>query len=507
MSEDDANTTPTLAAPESGVTVRMYRTGGIGDCFLLAFRATDGTARYMLIDCGVHKATSGGADRLRTIVRDIAQATGNRLHVVVATHEHWDHLSGFQFAESLFDEIQIDQVWVAWTEDRSDELANRLREKHAFALRALTAALARLKAVDDAWATPIEQVLDFQGEIDPVLGISTTAGQMDYVHRRVAAPHYCQPGEPPLCVPGVKGVRIFVLGPPRDEALLSRSDPSTTDSEVYERPLALEEPMAFYLAAVAGEDPHGLTDDQNERWQRSRPFDRTHRLPLGDPDRLGPYRAFFQEWYGFGPDQEGVGPSWRRIDTDWLAAAGSLALDLDNDTNNTCLVLAIELVDSGKVLLFAADAQVGNWLSWHDVEWFLEHEEGVEMVTGGDLVWRTVLYKVGHHASHNATLREKGLEMMEQPDLVALIPVYEEQAAKMGKKGWAMPFPPLLVRLEEKTRGRVVRADTGLPQDAGELPADAWQAFCAQAVEDPGGLWIDYTVTGEGPSQPGAGGC
>jgi hypothetical protein len=495
MSEEGANATPTMAAPESGITVRMYRTGGIGDCFLLAFRATDNTARYMLIDCGVHKATTGGADRLRAIVRDIAQATGNRLHVVVATHEHWDHLSGFQFAESLFDDIQIDQVWVAWTEDRSDDLANRLREKHAFAFQALTAALARLKAADDPWATAIEQVLDFHGELDPVLGISTTAGQMAYVHQRVAAPHYCQPGEPPLYVPDVEGVRIFVLAPPRDEALLSRSDPSTTDSEVYERPLALEEPMAFYLAAVAGADPHDLTDDQNELWQRSRPFDRTYSLPPDDPGGQGPHHPFFREWYGSGPDQEGVGPAWRRIDTEWLAAAGSLALDLDNDTNNTCLVLAIELVDSGKVLLFAADAQVGNWLSWHDVEWFLEHEEGVEMVTGGDLLRRTVLYKVGHHASHNATLRERGLEMMEQPDLVALIPVSEEQAAKMGQNGWAMPFPPLLARLEEKTRGRVLRADTGLPEDAGELSADEWHTFRAHAVEEPGGLWIDYTVT------------
>ena len=40
-------------------------------------------------------------------------------------------------------------------------------------------------------------------------------------------------------------------------------------------------------------------------------------------------------------------------------------------TNNTSLVLAIERIADGKVLLFPADAQEGNWLSWHDVaiEW------------------------------------------------------------------------------------------------------------------------------------------
>jgi hypothetical protein len=494
MSTETSHPEPTLAAPPSGVTVRMYRTGGIGDCFLLAFRADDGTGRYMLIDCGVHNATKGGADRLRKIARDIRQAAGQRLHVLVGTHEHWDHLSGFQYAESVFDDMQVDQVWVAWTEDRSDDLANKLREKHAFALQALAMALARLAEVDDAWTPAIRRVLEFHGEFDAELGISTTAGQMEYVDQRVEAPHYCQPGEPPLRVPEVEDVRIYVLGPPRDEELLSRSDPSTTDSEVYERAVSLEGPMAFYLAAVAGATPDDLSDDQRELWERSRPFDRDRCLPLDDPEGQGQHQTFFQRWYGFGPDEPGTGPTWRRIDTDWLAAAGSLALDLDDDTNNGCLVLAIELVGSGKVLLFPADAQVGNWLSWHDLVWFHEQEEGVEMVSGGDLVRRTVLYKVGHHGSHNATLREKGLELMEQPDLVALLPVYEEQAAKMGTQGWAMPFPPLLERLEQKTQGRILRADLGAPEKPEALTAEEWDAFCSQVVEDPGGLWIQITV-------------
>ncbi len=491
-----ANANARMAAPDSGVTVRMYRPGGIGDCFLLAFRATDGTPRYVLIDCGVLMATGGGAARLRSIAQDIAQATDHKLHVVVATHEHWDHLSGFQYAEATFTQIQFEQVWVAWTEDRSDELANKLRQKHAFALRALSAAVARLEGEQDPWAPTIRRVLEFRQGEAPELGISTTAGQMDYVRTRVPAPHYCRPGEAPLRVPDVEGVRVYVLGPPRDEELLSQSDPSTVDSEVYERPLALEEPTAFYLAALAGTDVDSLTDEQRELWERSRPFDRTFSLPLDEPQKQGAHHAFFRERYGFGPDEEGVGPVWRRVDTEWLAAAGTLALDLDDDTNNGCLVLAVELVESGQVLLFAADAQVGNWLSWHDLVWFHQGEDGVEMVTGGDLVRHTVLYKVGHHASHNATLREKGLELMEHPDLVALIPVYEEQAKKMGKKGWEMPFGPLLERLEDKAKGRVLRTDDGVPQESESLSAEEWAAFRGRVVEDPGGLWIEYTVPG-----------
>jgi hypothetical protein len=61
-------------------------------------------------------------------------------------------------------------------------------------------------------------------------------------------------------------------------------------------------------------------------------------------------------------------------------------------------VLAFELGKGGKVLLFAADAQRGNWISWKD---------GDQTITATDLLDRTVVYKVGHHGSHNATLNGK----------------------------------------------------------------------------------------------------
>jgi hypothetical protein len=44
----------------------------------------------------------------------------------------------------------------------------------------------------------------------------------------------------------------------------------------------------------------------------------------------------------------------------------------------------------------------------------------------------TVLYKIGHHGSHNATLREKGLEMMNHPELVAMFPVEAIAVERLG---------------------------------------------------------------------------
>src|SRR5690606_39086112 len=126
--------------------------------------------------------------------------------------------------------------------------------------------------------------------------------------------------------------------------------------------------------------------------------------------------------------------AWRRIDHDWIAGYEPLALKLDEDTNNTSLVLAFEFEDSGDVLLFVGDAQVGNWLSWEKVSFAVPESE--RPLPALVLVRRTVFYKFGHHASHIATLKKEGLERMESDRLVAFVPHNVATAKKQGKKGW-----------------------------------------------------------------------
>ena len=60
---------------------------------------------------------------MRQVAEHILESTGGRLDVLVATHEHWDHLSGFEQARELFDESKVGQVWVAWTEDPEDPVS------------------------------------------------------------------------------------------------------------------------------------------------------------------------------------------------------------------------------------------------------------------------------------------------------------------------------------------------------------------------------------------------
>src|SRR5436190_8410209 len=166
--------------------------------------------------------------------------------------------------------------------------------------------------------------------------------------------------------------------------------------------------------------------------------------------------------------------SWRKIDLDWLEAAEVLALALNDFTNNTSLALAFEFIDSGEVLLFPGDAQIGSWLTWSDLSWSVTDPNGAtRVVQAADLFPRVVFYKGSHHASYNGTLTGYtdgvGLEEMTHRDLVCVVPVDRAMSKKMG---WdrTLPWTPLLARLKEKTRGRLVLTDRAeIPPTAATL--------------------------------------
>jgi hypothetical protein len=459
-----------MVPPAGGVAVRMYRQG-LGDCFLLAFPRPQAGPFYMLIDCGVIVGQGPNRPGISAVVHDIANATDRHLDLVVATHQHWDHLSGFVDARTEFAEMQIDHVWLAWTEDPSDPVGKQLRH-HATALRAtLRAASARVAAppYEEAaataavpWATSFASVLDFFGaDAGPR---STAAALTSLTSLCANDPQYCQPDQPPRILDGVDDVRVYVLGPPRDIKKIKRYNDRTADPETYRLTDAALAAEAAFLAAALGD---AVAGDESLRM----PFDACEQITRGrDPKR---FAALDRD--AFGP-----GDAWRTVTVDWLRAATRLALQLDNATNNTSLALAIELGPQGKVLLFPGDAQVGNWLSWHDQTWT---DGAGHSVSAADLLKRTVLYKVGHHASHNATLRQRGLELMTSEDLVALVPLDRKTAIA---KGWVMPWPALRRSLATATKGRILQVDDttvpaarSRPQDIS--PAD-WQAFVSSVV-------------------------
>ena len=152
-------------------------------------------------------------------------------------------------------------------------------------------------------------------------------------------------------------------------------------------------------------------------------------------------------------------------------------------------MLAFEILDTGRVLVFPGDAQAGNWLSWEKVGW----DVGGVQVNANDLLARTVYLKVAHHGSHNATLRQKGLELMNSPDLAAFIPTNEADAKKVG---WGeMPFHDILRALAERTAGRVVRADDPWIGDPAKKPGFTAPSGAVRSMSnDPGGLWVELDL-------------
>lgn len=503
--------------PKPGeVIVRMYRQG-LGDCFLLAFATDDENhPRFVLIDCGIHMRQTKGRERLLQVMENMTATTNKHLHIVVATHEHSDHLIGFVQKGSPFlhDDLTIDQLWVAWTEKYGDPQADRLREKHGKAREVIAEAVrqARRKAHETSMpglADRIEKLLGFEEpdhaafgsrEADAVIKkieslsnknpaqrelhqrflsqILTPISKLGAAGNRTKKPSsnelaigllamkaetvYWEPGEIRQVISDVTSIRAIALGPPRTEKLIKKDLPSKVrgghDHEYKETYLtSLASSRAFALSPALG-----LSSKVHDDLQH--PFASRYRRTLDKKQdwegRINTRKEtanFFRQNYLASDNR------WRRIDADWLGVAEDLALDIDNDTNNTSLVLAFELglPGQGQVLLFAADAQVGNWLSWRDQT----YGSGNEKMTVDDLLRRTVLYKVGHHGSHNATAKADprdgstpfGLELMN--DIIALLPVDRDAADKNMPTPWRMPHEPLYKRLREKANRRVLRSD------------------------------------------------
>lgn len=446
---------------KANVRIRMYRQG-LGDCFLLTF-FEDGKDQFnMMIDCGLLQGTSNGKEIMVKVAADIeanlpvektiAGKKKKWLDVVVLTHEHADHTSGFMQAKDVFERIHFGEVWAAWTEDESHPKYKLVRERFGKQVTGLKAALAKMNSEEQQGMKEGVQSLlnDFFDE--NVLGANASKSGRSpawefALTKSVNDPKFHTPGTT-FPLPGFDDIRVFILGPSEDYDSFTKVNPPKGDTYRSEGTgFALTE--SFFAAVVGDDDPRAAESCQ--------PFESRLRL---DPKKAAT-NAFFETHYGFLPNDK---DKWRRIDDDWLTMAGGLALNLDSYTNNTCLAIAIEFVRSKKVLLFPGDAQFSNWHSWQKLAWEVpDGEGGKQKITAKDLLERTVFYKVGHHGSHNATLKTHGLEMMTNPELVAMIPVDREKAksktSKTNPKGWEMPEKNLFDRLLERTRGRIILAD------------------------------------------------
>ncbi|HUR66002.1 MAG TPA: MBL fold metallo-hydrolase [Chitinophagaceae bacterium] len=437
------------------VNIKMYRIGELGDCFLLRF--TNGQENtHVLIDCGSYWNNKSSIARLKLIAADIkTQIAGHKLDVVVGTHQHNDHLSGFLHAESVFKSMKPEQVWLSWLDEPGNKQAEKIGKDYNNYLGNLKSINKELQKSHFAGSSKVQKsvagLLGFFG-IDPRAGAKTTKtpAEIPAKARKILQkigkkdPEYLEPGEI-FNLPGISGgaVKVYVLGPPIKDEFLYKKEPRK--DETFDHKLSENGANAEKLLSAMKK----LTGVANTGDDAPFPFDEPYR----DSANFTPVEKAYKK------------EKWRRIELDWINQAEQLALWLDGFTNNSSLVLAFEIVKTKKVLLFAADAQAGNWRSWKEIKWKKKMPPGFNWLT---LMNNTVLYKTGHHGSHNSTLSE-ALNNMLHEELVVLIPVEKSDPMVNYGKGWQMPATNLYKELKKRSQHRIIRMDDGISN------AKAWK--------------------------------
>ena len=451
------------------IKIRMYNTGSVGDCLLLSFQKAGVTTFNMMIDCGGFNTSTAAISACAADIKNII--VNNSLDLVVLTHEHEDHASGFNQAKSIFDTIEFKRVWMSWAENDKDQLAKKLFQEKGKKIKELTAALSlqqkRLHSLSRSNpevtgfkrnlelrkknVTDTLELLRFEsGSPEKRAGKSLKISDaMQYVKNKsklkLKSKMYKKPGQVingKDDLPGTEGIKFYILGPPYDENLSGiKNDLDSSELYSLTRHLAMTNKQMQFKA---------LIDSANG----------THSSPFNDK-----YAAKGNDKTELEKKYNNREMNWRQIEEDWLDTSDELAIALTDFVNNTSLAFAIEFEDTGKVLLFPADAQSGNWMSWHDpkVKSDLIKNGGKDAET---LLGKTVFYKVGHHGSHNGTASKSGLEKMPDTGMVAFMPLIKDKVPYVwDKTGKNFPAIPLYKKLIEKTNGAIVRTDEGVITD------------------------------------------
>jgi hypothetical protein len=354
----------------TSVTIRSYQVG-FGDCFLLSFHYGEkegAEARHVLIDFGsTGKPPKSGLSmkEIASLIREACTPAGGgkpKLHAVVATHRHADHISGFGGTSGeIIAGLEPDLVLQPWTEDpdaapdareataaagSAKGFVARLDDMHAVSAHVLSevATLRGLKTVSAQ--------LGFLGE-ENLKNLDAIRTLQDMPCRHVYASYGVRSGLEKV----LPGVRVRVLGPPtlkQSAAIQKQRDEDA--AEFWHLQAQAVQPRAADGATAGPLFPRAA-----QASSEALPFQTRWFLP--------------------------------RLD----ALRGEQLLEivriLDKAMNNTSLILLFEV--GKKKLLFPGDAQIENWL------YALTAAKDSERIR--KLLAEVDVYKVGHHGSLNAT--------------------------------------------------------------------------------------------------------
>lgn len=478
-SSTKASSKKTSAA--GGLRIRMYRVG-FGDFFLVTVPSKAGE-KHILIDCGVTSGATGKGDiaSIKTAVRHMVETTGGKLALLIVTHRHADHIIGFSRCADEFAKLKgsVEAIWMpAWEQEYDgDKPAKTKKFQDDLEQLALGMGAALAGATDDDSLEILGIAANATGVTKEGPGGGTNKASLELLKTKLGVtPKYYAKGStadlPQSLIDA--GLSADILGPPPITELdfVSLMDVKRSTWQYLDR---------------AGGGTGGTLE----------PF--APQFVVG-PEAYPP--SAFAEWAppgkGTKPDPAARFPQQLQdaVKKSTPAAMLMAAKKLDDMLNNQSLVVLFTW--NGKRLLFAGDAQAGNWMYWlYELDKPTRKLDGLTLAQASkDILGSLDFYKAGHHGSTNATPLPAEQAMGPAGGFVTMC---STQANTFGnvKNNAEVPRGPLMDALAK--RSTLIRSD----HYAAKLPNANVPAIKGAPTSPPtpkagtitvGDFWVDYTL-------------
>lgn len=404
--------------------IRMYQVG-FGDCFVLTFKYAapldDGRdVRHVLIDFG-STSPAGQTKDLVPVATAIHEQTKGEIDVVVVSHRHKDHLSGFGTKEGPLLGMQPGfpkLVVRSWTEHptldraakgpaavaarkdagpmneavgrKSAQFVDSLRAAETFAVDLRTKVQ---KAASNSLPAELKQLVDDQ--ISNKAAVDRLAAWADN-----GKGEYLNYGMTSRIESMVPGIGVRVMGPPTVNQHPQVAKQKSRDPDefwmIYAGVLKNLSAKDLVLRDVDPDDPGGGAPTGAAEADEAEPAvaaNQAMTAAIHDAPAASPIK-------GQQPDPGPVKWLTDRLGRQQVNSLLRIVRVLDDVLNNTSVILLIDVPCAGPEplrLLFGGDAQIENW------EYALK--DATDADKNCDLLRKVDVYKVGHHGSRNATPR------------------------------------------------------------------------------------------------------